>query len=71
MQATVIIECACGQAVGRVSMDTADLNIPGAWQRIGTRAQELLDAHRYGACPVYNSIWCATHVGQLAMETAK
>ena len=53
MQATLIIEGACGQAVGRVSIDTADLGIPWAWAQRGDKVNQLLVAHRRGFCSVY------------------
>lgn len=53
MQATLIVECACQDAVGRVHMDTADLSSPGDWERIRHLVWRLLDAHRRGYCPVY------------------
>lgn len=54
MQATLIVECACGEAVGRVAMDTADLSMQSDWLRIGDRVERLLESHRRGFCPVYN-----------------
>jgi hypothetical protein len=35
-------------------MDTADFNMPGAWESIGAIVAGLLEAHRQGHCSVYN-----------------
>ena len=54
MEATLTVECYCGEVVGLVAIETGDLTITGAWEGKRVLVQGLLLAHRQGHCSVYN-----------------